>query len=360
MPYTPLSGYSQAASLYNQMSSGLDKVAANTPDRLDLDYERTKKELLIKKAQEESRAMDEEKFDQWRVKSLLQQAYGEAQSEQSAKKGMNLDQLLADHLDKAGQEAILQGVNPKLAQDFFKKSDEYKNGLMKTQHDQLVIDGLKTDRAGEILGSVTDEKSWNDALPELAKIGIVPPSTKYGPDAQDWANRKAEFSSKVRGAKNLELRASLDEARKQNMEDKMELEKQKQADKEQQEALKQAYMQVPRTKDPYLEAGDIGSLPKFEDLDQDQLLEAAKQIEPLSKYYLTTKQATNGVEARQLAIKELQGRVTADGKLAPMAGVSKDSEGNDIAAAVKAAGQTYEPEKYDYRVVNGQVQRKAK
>lgn len=39
---------------------------------------------------------------------------------------------------------------------------------------------------------------------------------------------------------------------------------------------------------------------------------------------------------------------------------STRASGTNIEEAVKAAGQTYEPNKYDYRIVNGSVQRKAK
>ena len=66
------------------------------------------------------------------------------------------------------------------------------------------------------------------------------------------------------------------------------------------------------------------------------------------------------VSAQKIALREpWTGKATE--KITPAGGIASASGGaSDIKQQVERLGQVYEPNKYDYRIVNGQVQRKAK
>jgi hypothetical protein len=66
------------------------------------------------------------------------------------------------------------------------------------------------------------------------------------------------------------------------------------------------------------------------------------------------------VNAQKIALREpWTGKATE--KITPAGGIASASGGTpDIKQQVERLGQVYEPNKYDYRIVNGQVQRKAK
>lgn len=81
----------------------------------------------------------------------------------------------------------------------------------------------------------------------------------------------------------------------------------------------------------------------------------ANNLDPTKELRGSKQANTELVNAQKIALRpRFVGKATQTTTAAPAAGTS------DIKQQVERAGQVYEPAKYDYRIVNGQVQRRAK
>lgn len=200
----------------------------------------------------------------------------------------------------------MMSSNPKMGLELLDKSQEYRKQAIAAKIQNSTLKQAQMETAGQISSAITDQQTLNEALPELAKNGVIVPDRfkTWSDESKNWFANRAVFSSNVLAemrVKNAEQLSKLKEADDKSKAAKRDADikdkEQKQIATRDKLKIAASLKNVPLTA-AQLEASDLAeSNEAFSKLESSTQLLAAKDIYSQANSLVANNQATTYPEA---------------------------------------------------------------
>lgn len=290
---------------------------------------------LMTQAQLKSNAFNLEKqqfeFEQERKKvkedaitnGLAKQAFESNKPARKSADQIDSDTDIANQLQAAG--SAIMGLDPKKALEYFDQSSKFKRYSTQKANDELDIKTKKAALAGDIASGVTDEESAKSAALELAKLGIPVPAkfTEWNPETQAFWENRATFSKNYVAKIKIQNDLLKTQAVAEDTQSKIKAREATQKLNEQKETRMQANLELARTqykpsKEEFKEVKREAELlatsdDKFNNLPDEKLQEAAKDVRYLAQSIMVTEGITDRGVALAKARRQIKDRITPEG-----------------------------------------------
>jgi len=150
-------------------------------------------------------AQDKKDYQDWQTATKLKQAVKDSQDQ---KTGQMLDSSLADNLSKAAADIIGYG-DMKKGFETLALSKKYQDSADASQKEDVALAGSKMSLGNDILATVNDEASFQNAKVQMAGLGptfaIPPQYTTYDDNAKNWVDNRRQFSARGIAAAKVQL-----------------------------------------------------------------------------------------------------------------------------------------------------------
>jgi len=240
--------------------------------------------------------------------SLIKQAFSSTMAERRAQEeGNSLDSLYRATLDASKR---VSGINPAKSIELLEKAQalKYKNLEFNIKNNE--IKQAQAESAGDIAFSIEDQESLDNALPELAKHGLVVPERfrEWNAETKDWFMTKALKSKSVKETiklRNEEAKIKLQEDKFQE-ETKAKLVKEKELaaknEREKNEYKIKAKQTTTKNEDAMIESKALSEMNSdFDDLPTPIKIIASKDVYSIANKILVDGEAEDFATAVSMA-----------------------------------------------------------
>lgn len=278
--------------------------------------EESKSSNLMRMAQREQLLRKFSEEDQ--TKALLQKTYS-----------ANIPTAIADNKAKSisslGDETIttgraLLGVNPKVGLEMIKAGQTAKAqaGIDEVRNEN--IKAARAERAGQIMSTVTDQSTLDEAVQELASLGQEVPERfrTWSPETKVWLENRSIASQRVLESTRIQNQAKQIELTEEEnaSKQKARLKKQKLDEQKEERLRNKVYasrkIKTIPTKELQAEVAGLNQIPEFDALDKGAKLQAARDVYSLATAYLADGTAENQAVAMARAREEIRKRIDAE------------------------------------------------
>lgn len=269
----------------------------------------------LRDAQDEK---DKQDYRNWQISNRMQQAMDGIQKDAT---GATLDSQLSDRLFKASQD--IMGIDFKTGMNIMEQASKYSDKASQASLEALNVKKAQMEVAGNILGGISDEDSFQKARVALAGLdpsfAIPPQYQTFNKDAQSFIANRQQFTPKgiaAMKAKIAEQQAAINEA-------SLQLKINKDTREQQAADSKEAAARNPKVKTLTLEqqAGVQSELSTYLPDTWDNIKDSTSKTAAASEWYNKVAQyQAQGKDqdtAKALAAKDVNSMISSDGVFTP-------------------------------------------
>lgn len=221
----------------------------------------------------------------------------------------------------AGRNVLKAGGDAKTALELIKQGQEITNKQTEDTVRNLNIKAAQMKMGNDIFATVKDDDSLKQAIPELAKLGVVVPQQfqEWNPQTKDWIARRAVMSENYQKSIGLQQRQAIIDNQTQNTESLIQNRQMRQQAEVRREKLIQQKIQSARgaglkSPDKAFQAAELagmGNDETFDSLSSTDKLQAVNDIYSLAASYLKEGVSDQAV-ATAMARLEIKHRINPD------------------------------------------------
>lgn len=264
----------------------------------------------------QSRKLETELTDDNETKRLLEIAFSSTIPSRVSNNQVQQEEALADQTIEAAKSIMRR--DPKLGIDLLNKGQDIRNSATTNAYRNAQIKQAQLEAGGLVAATITDQDTLNEALPELAKNGIIIPErfgNKWSPKLKEWLDNRKIASDNYIKSLNLEQDERIIDLneRKQDEKEKQDIIKNRLAEareKRLQGKMQEGNKLVKVNKlDLETELAGLKSNEEFDSLAEEDQIRFAKDVYGLANYKLAHGEAKDTPEAMEQARQQLFPRI---------------------------------------------------
>jgi hypothetical protein len=309
--------------------------------------ERTQRGRLY---QLQERKLQQELDDDAKTKAILGSAFNATMPQRIGDEEVSSDEELSNRYIQAGKDAI--GTDPKVGLELIKQGQQFKSEAALKAYRNTQMKAAQVQAAGTIASQITDQDTLNEAIPELAKNGMVIPErfgNKWSPQLKEWLGHRAVASDNYlkslaveNDTRAIDLREEENESKQADRVAKQKIAAAKE-DRQRNKIESGRKLRTIPQKELLTEVAGLNEIGEFEDLNPGMKLQAANDVFALAQGYMNEDPDINQAVAMQRARQDIVGRI--DVETGEYKGFGEEANTKKLASAKPASIQS--KEEYD-------------